>query len=72
MFARHRKQLCAMAQGAKSGGIRVGRTKWEVGQPPSASRDTLIQAKFLQLFRRPWVSLPAAKKGLQPPAIINY
>jgi hypothetical protein len=72
MYARHRKQLRAMAQGAKTEWIHVWRRKWEEERSPSASRTALFQVKICATFPKALGFTRSSKKGLQPPAIINY
>jgi hypothetical protein len=72
MFARHRKQLRAMAQAAKRERVSGWRRKWKERMSPNASREALIQHHNSRNFsRRPGFHFPAAK-GLRPSAIINY
>jgi hypothetical protein len=72
MFARHRKQLRAMAQGAKSDRSSAWRRKWEEERSLSASRTALIQAKLSATFPKALGFTPSSNKGLQPRAIIDY
>jgi hypothetical protein len=72
MFASHRKQLCAMAQGAKRDQNSPWRRKWKARQPLGSIREAGIQARIIATFSEALGFTPSSKKVLRPPAIIDY
>jgi hypothetical protein len=67
MFARNRKQLRALAQGAKRDRISAWRRKWEEERLQSTSRTGLIQAKICATFPKALGFTPSSKKGAPAP-----
>src|SRR5208283_5038464 len=72
LFARHRNQLRAMAQGAKrerfTCGEQNGKEEWLV----NGGREALIQANIPATFPKALGFTSQQQKGLRPPAIIDY